>query len=79
MQPQSFQDFAKLKGIQLLKDDIKFIRKCLPCIPYQKRRLVLEKYADTWLQGMNTCDNVIRKDNVGRFLANSFLREQANG
>jgi hypothetical protein len=78
-QPQSFQTFAKLKGIHLLKDDIVFIKKCLQIIPYTQRRKTLEKYADIWLQAMRECDSVILKQNLGRRKSNLWLLEQVNG
>ncbi len=73
---QSFQDFAKLKGIHLLKDDIVFIKKFLSIIPYNRRRSTLERYAELWLQGMRETDIVYRKQNLGRYLANTWLLEQ---
>ncbi len=75
MKPESFQLFAKTKGIKLHRDDIVFIKRCLGCIPYNQRRNTLEKYAEIWLKAMNETDKVIAKQNVGRRKANIFLRE----
>lgn len=71
----SFQDFAKLKGIHLLKDDVLFIKKCLTRISYQRRRITLECYADTWLKGMHSSDIIYMRQNIGRRNANKYLRE----
>lgn len=72
---KSFQEFALLKGIKLLRDDVNFIKESLNKIPYSNRRTVLERYANTWMTAMESCDNVIRKMNAGRFAANTELRE----
>lgn len=78
-QPQSFQTFANLKGIHLLRDDIAFIKKCLACIPYNLRKSVLEHYAQEWLKGMGMTDIVYQKQNMGRRMANTYMREKSNG
>jgi hypothetical protein len=75
MKPESFQFFAKTKGINLHKDDIAFIKCCLGYIPYNERRKTLQKYAEIWLKAMNETDKVIAKQNVGRRRANTWLRE----
>lgn len=75
MKPESFQFFAKTKGINLHKDDIAFIKRYIGFIPYQDRRKILEKYADEWLKGMAQTDIVYAKQNIGRFRANTWLRE----
>ena len=61
-------------GINLLKDDIQFIKAQLVTIPHQLHRPTLEQYVQVWLNAMELCDNDIRKQNVGRFSANTFLR-----
>lgn len=71
----SFVDFARLKGIHLMNDDIKFIKSCLNKISYSARRRVLEEYSEIWLKGMRETDNVALRDNAGRRKANLFLLE----
>lgn len=71
----SFQEHCRLKGIELLRDDIKFIKQQLLGIPEHVRKSVLQKYSEIYLQGMTDCDNVIKKQNHGRFLANTFIQE----
>lgn len=71
----SFESYCKEIGVELLRDDIRFIKTQLLGIPEQLRKPTLQKYADIYLQGMADCDNVIKKQNHGRFLANTFIRE----
>ena len=71
----SFEQHCTNIGIQLLRDDIKFIKAQLSNIPLQLHRDVLSRYANTWLAAMDDCGNVIRKMNSGRFAANTKLRE----
>lgn len=73
----SFQIYAKQKGIQLLKDDIVFIKACLAKMPYNERRGALETYANIWLHSMVKCEIAYCRQNKGRFSANTWLREQA--
>ena len=69
----TFQLHCSSLGIELLRDDIKFIKAQLSNIPLQLRKQHLQTYADTWLSAMESCDNVVRKMNVGRRAANLFL------
>ncbi len=71
----SFQSFAKLNGIHLLKDDIVFIKACLAKMPYNRRKAILSRYAEEWLKGIGSSDIVYKKQNIGRRAANNFLRE----
>ena len=70
----SFKQHCLEIGIHLLKDDIQFIKAQLVTIPHQLHRPTLEQYVQVWLNAMELCDNDIRKQNAGRFAANSFLR-----
>lgn len=75
----TFQQHCESLGIELLRDDIKFIKAQLLQIPQHLAKPTLKKYADTWLSAMSQCDNVTRKQNAGRLSANIFLREHKNG
>ena len=75
----NFHSFAQSQGLTILKDDTIFLKRLVSLIPWDERKMVLEKYAHTWLNGMNTCDIVYRRQNVGRRLANTFLREIVDG
>lgn len=72
----SFQQFAQLKGINLLRDDIIFLRVSLSKVPYNARRSTLQRYAEIWVGAMRNCGDHIKKDNVGRAAANYWLRER---
>ena len=74
-----FQQHCSSLGIQLLRDDIRFIKSQLLGIPKQMHRQVLQQYADTWLRAMGSCGIVYRKQNIGRKVANVELREHLNG
>lgn len=72
---KSFQEFAGLKGIHLLKKDIDFIKSCISKIPSQDVRSALIQYANIWLKTMHNTDIVYQKQNRGRYAANVYLRE----
>ena len=69
----SFQTFAKINGIHLLKDDIVFIKACLAKMPSKSHKTILSRYAEEWLQGMRETDIVYRRQNLGRRKANLWL------
>lgn len=71
----TFQSHCESLGIKLLRDDIRYIKHQLLQIPQQLHKPTLKKYADIYLEGIASCDSVIRKQNAGRFLANSYLRD----
>ena len=71
----SFKEHCKSIGVQLLREDLTYIKKCL--LPYSKSfyKPILETYIDVWLDGMASCPIEHKKQNVGRVSANSWLRE----
>lgn len=71
----TFQSHCSTLGIELLRDDIRFIKQQLLGIPEHVRKAVLKKYSEIYLQAMADCDNVTRQQNVGRRAANLFLLE----
>ncbi len=74
MANQSYNDFAKMQGIELLKDDIVFLKKCISLMPYNERRRHLTRYSEIWLSSMLGCEIAQRRQNEGRFKANSWIR-----
>lgn len=70
-----FTDYAASKGLVLLRDDLKFIRSRLQDMPKELRIVILRRYIDEWVLGMQECDNAVKKANAGRFKANTYLRE----
>lgn len=75
----TFQSHCESLGINLLRDDINFIKQQLLNISKPQQKAVLQRYADRWLEGMSECDIVYRKQNIGRLAANTNLREYVNG
>lgn len=72
---ESFFITAENQGLGLLLDDKKWLRKI--CAKGEKATLreVLKQYAELWLSSMNEEPLTHKKQNVGRFAANTFLRE----
>lgn len=68
-----FVTYSKAKGLQLLKDDITFIRARLHRLPKNRRKAFMLRYVDLWLEGMEDEENALRKDSAGRRRANNFL------
>ena len=71
----SFRQYAELKGIDLMREDIKFLKAKLLKIPTYQKRSFLEKYVEEWLQGMQETNIIYQKQNHGRRRGNSWLRE----
>ena len=76
MGTMSFRDFATSKGLQLLRDDIKFLRKIIQIMPKENRKLFLLDYCQEWLSGINEEPNVQLKQNMGRRRANLWALHQ---
>ncbi len=71
----SFQDHCKRLKIDLLREDVEFIRVRMKKVPKVSHKTVLSRYADAWLLEMNACVDLTKAQNVGRRAANAFLRE----
>jgi hypothetical protein len=74
-QPQPFSDFfnkTKQVGIELLADDKKWLQSLgYFCLNAE----LLERYIQCWLDAMNNEKIEFKKQNKGRFAANTFIRE----
>ena len=57
-----------------LRDDKIFIRQCLIGVYGSKRLSIINSYLEQWELGSDTETNVIKKDNAGRYRANTWLR-----
>lgn len=68
-----FSEYCCSIGVNLLRDDITFIRQCLQQISYNQRKQVLDEYANIWTNSMNQCQNDVAAENVGRRAANLYL------
>lgn len=69
----NFQEHCLQLGIQLLSDDIKFIKYALQSMPKEKHKEILCMYTKIWLQGINKTQHEFKKQNEGRRVANSYL------
>lgn len=73
MIPQTFVAYAQSKGLELTKDDIKFMRQCLSDVSWSERRGIVEKYVSEWLLGMESANIHHVKQNAGRRRGNLWL------
>lgn len=70
-----FTEFCKEKNIQLLRDDKRFIVSMVNKLPRELHKDVLTNYIDKWLLGYSEEKKTSLKQNSGRLMANSWLRE----
>lgn len=75
MARMSFAEYCSQQGLQLLRDDHKYIRRMLYRIPKNIHRSVLSDYCLKWQSGMDKCENATKKQNLGRRNANLWLGE----
>ncbi len=69
----NFTGYAASKGLQLLRDDIKFIKGRIQLVDKDLRKTFLRRYVELWCQGMDETVNVQLKQSIGRRMANSWL------
>jgi hypothetical protein len=72
----TFTEYCKQNNIQLLPDDLKFIRQALKPIPKPHQKAVVRRYVDIWVMTMAECKDALRASNEGRRAANEWLREK---
>lgn len=70
----TFTDYAILKGINLLPDDIKWMRSLVISMPKEQRKAILTRYVEIWCQAMAECKDGVKAQNEGRRAANTWLR-----
>lgn len=71
-----FTQYCQANNIQLLRDDKKYLVTMLRNIPENPRKSLLKRFCDEWLLGFELEENVLLKQNMGRFRANSWLRQE---
>jgi len=69
----TFNEHCAALGIELLKDDVIFIKRMLKTIHSSKHKAILNQYVALWLTGMVEEQSSIKKQGVGRRMANSSL------
>ena len=65
------------KGINLLRDDMLFIEKCLSFIPSDRHRLVMRDYLAIWNTTIEEKENGLKSALNPRYEANVYLRNTA--
>lgn len=66
----TFKPYCERMKIKLLKDDLLFIQRVLPNIPFDRQKHVMRDYTKLWLNAENEAK--------GRFKANQFLSQFDN-
>lgn len=72
----SLKDYAKIRGVQLLREDLFFIKKSLSNIPQNRHKSILSAYVELWVSIMDNCENVTQAQNLARRAANNWLRKE---
>ncbi|ARG96760.1 hypothetical protein [Legionella micdadei] len=63
----NYLKYAELAGLEFLYEDVQFLQS--------KLREILNQYTKCWLDAMSHEEKSFRKQNKGRFAANTFIRE----
>jgi hypothetical protein len=72
--PDTTSDADPLSDLPLLIDDKKFIERQIRYLSQTNRTRILDCYHKAWTKAQDREHDVIKKDNVGRRRANTFLR-----
>jgi hypothetical protein len=70
--------YCERQGCYLLKDDVFFLQWLLASVNVIDKAEVLDKYIEKFKDGIESEDNVHKKQNVGRKEANKWLRDNIN-
>ncbi len=74
-----FTEFCKDNNLQLLRDDLKFIKFSVLQLDSESRKRVLRGYADLWLQTLKDNESSLQAQNLARRTCNKWLLERCNG
>jgi len=72
---EKFFKYCSEQGMELLPDDMSFLRRLTRFTPESKIRPILSKYVIIWTDEMAKESIEHKKQNTGRFAANSWIRE----
>lgn len=75
----NFTDHCTSLGIELLKEDYKYIRTMLERVPQNERKAIVGTYIEMWLMGIGSSINELEQQNLGRRRANNWLRKACTG
>jgi len=71
----TFKTYCATRGINLLRDDLLFIEKRLARIPQEAHKRIAKQFVEKWLEGIGSNENALNSVNLGRRIANIWLRE----
>jgi len=66
----TFTEYAKSRGMQLLRDDIRYLKAHVAGMSPKLRHELLRRYCDVWIEAMGDS-----YQSVGRRAANIWIRE----
>ncbi len=69
----NFRQHCRSRGIEINRDDLKLIKSSLEKLPYHLKRQAVQDYLEEWEAGMSETDKSFRRQNLGRYRANSYL------
>ncbi len=69
----TFKDYCTKRGIELLRDDLKFIEKKLYLIHSDLHKSIMGDFVEKWCEGMGYTEIDSQKQNLGRNKANLWL------
>jgi len=72
---ERFFNYAKQSDIQLLNDDRRWIKTICFGVSLRLLKKLLHQYTKYWIKAMENEATIHKKQNVGRYAANVFLRE----
>lgn len=70
-----FIDGAEQFGIKLIHDDKKWLKTICYKVQSFRLKMILEEYINYWIEAMYQEPIQYKKQNAGRFAANTFMRE----
>lgn len=76
---QSFAEFCAKNNVELLPEDLRFLKSKLARIPSAELKAILGAYYKHWCKGIGQAQKSHQKQNLGRFMANKALREYVDG
>ncbi len=71
-----FKTWTEKQGIELMPEDLKFIESILIKLPESRHKQLMRDYSQKWLDGIESSKSVQSAQNLGRRMANSWLRKQ---
>jgi hypothetical protein len=69
----TFTEYCEQNNIQLLADDVKYVRRLVNRLPQYARKQAAHDYVKTWIEHRDNCPCEIKAQNVGRRAANRQL------